>query len=71
MTLQDKFPHLADPAFLQRRLTRTVYGTMALEEQTVSVGRVAEIVVAVAHEYGITLPLTAAQAAAESGFVID
>lgn len=44
MKFYDKYPQLKDKEFLAQILTNTVYSTMSLENQQVSLPRVNEIV---------------------------
>ena len=39
MKLRDRYPQLQDPAVLKRMVLRSVYASMALENQTVSMAR--------------------------------
>ena len=44
MKFYEKYPQLAEKAFLTKVLTDTVFSTMALEDQVVSKPKIAEIV---------------------------
>ena len=50
MKFYDKYPQLKQQEFLTQLLTNTVYSTMALENQTVSMERVREIVLSLLNE---------------------
>ena len=39
MKLRDRYPHLQDPAVVKAMVLRSVYASMALENQTVSIER--------------------------------
>lgn len=39
MKLRDRYPHLQNPAVVKAMVVRSVYASMALENQTVSVER--------------------------------
>jgi hypothetical protein len=43
MKLRDKYPQLRDPAFIKDMVVRSVYGSMALENQTVSLQKLEEL----------------------------
>ncbi len=43
MKLRDKYPQLSDPASVKRMVVRSVYGSMALENQTVSLQKMEEL----------------------------
>ncbi|WP_262250440.1 hypothetical protein [Parapedobacter soli] len=51
MKINEKYPKLKDKAFLSKLLTKNVYGSMALEGQTVPKARVRQIVASVLEEY--------------------
>ncbi|MET4108848.1 hypothetical protein ABIB60_004222 [Hymenobacter sp. UYP22] len=43
MKLRDKYPQLRDPAFIKNMVVRSVFGSMALENQTVSLQKLEEL----------------------------
>jgi hypothetical protein len=43
MKLRDKYPQLRDPAFVKDMVVRSVYASMALENQTVSLRKIEEL----------------------------
>ncbi len=43
MKLRDRYPHLQNPAVVKAMVVRSVYASMALEDQTVPVERLEEL----------------------------
>lgn len=50
MKFHDKYPQLKEKNFLARVLTNTVFATMSLENQQVSINKVEEIVMTILKE---------------------
>ena len=57
MKLRDRFRHLQDPAVVKAMVVRSVYASMALEDQTVSLARLEAL-----YEQTAPTPLTGATA---------
>lgn len=59
MRLRDRYPHLQNPAVVKAMVVRSVYASMALEDQTVSVERLQAL-------YTLTEPTPAVKPVAEA-----
>ena len=59
MKLRDRYPHLQNPAVIKAMVVRSVYASMALEDQTVPVERLEAL-------YALTEPAPAAKPADEA-----
>lgn len=53
MTFYDKYPQLQEKSFLAHLLIKTVFSTMALENQPVPMPKVEEIVLSLLKEQGL------------------
>lgn len=59
MKLRDRYPHLQNPAVVKAMVVRSVYASMALEDQTVPVERLEAL-------YAQTEPIPVIKPAAEA-----
>lgn len=59
MKLRDRYPHLQNPAVVKAMVVRSVYASMALEDQTVSAERLEAL-------YYLTDPVQAPKPTAEA-----
>lgn len=59
MKLRDRYPHLQNPAVVKAMVVRSVYASMALEDQTVPVERLEVL-------YSLTEPAPIAKPVAEA-----
>ena len=56
MSFRDRYAELQDPAFVRQMLVQSVYGSMHLENQGVSLQRLEEIYDRLQQEQAATLP---------------